>query len=76
MFIEVCVLFRGRSYTVIYGEYIDGTYFSLPSFGKCCNACHLDDVSHNVSNLVGCGFDEDTATVIAKAVRDSFCNHA
>ncbi len=68
-YFETEVNYRGQSYTVIYGEHVNGGWCCVPNWGVGCEMGSTDDKQFNAAALERAGLNPGAA----KAIADKIC---
>ena len=69
---HITVDYDGYSYTVIFGKYINGGFFSIPNFNVSGELGGFSDVSWNTDSIYSALKDSDAAKAIAKAIKEYY----
>lgn len=67
---HITVNFKGLSYSVIFGEYINGGFYAIPNWNTGGELAEFSDVTWNTSSIYKSLSDKEAARAIAKAIRD------
>lgn len=70
---HITVDYDGYSYTVIFGKYINGGFFSIPNFNVGGELGEFSDVSWNEDSIYAALRDANAAKAIAKAIFEIYC---
>ena len=69
---HITVDYDGYSYTVIFGKYINGGFFSIPNFNAGGDLGEFSEVSWNTESIYNSLKDENAAKAIAKAIKEYY----
>ena len=69
---HITVDYDGYSYTVIFGEYINGGFFSIPNFNAGGELGDFGDVAWNEDSIYTALKDGSAARVIAEAIKEYY----
>lgn len=61
---------NGFNYSVIFGKYINGGFFSIPNWNKGGELSSFDDVFWNTESITKALEDENAARSIAEAIKE------
>ena len=67
-YFETEVEYKGKSYTVIYGEHINGGWCCIPNWNIGCEMSGTDDVLYNRESLEQAGLESGAAKAIADKI--------
>lgn len=65
---HIGVEYNGNYYSIIFGEYVNGGFCSIPNWGVGCELSELDDIPYNIIQLGKVFLNEKVGRVIAEAI--------
>lgn len=66
---HIGVEYKGNYYSVVFGEYVNGGFCSIPNWNVGCELSEFDDVFWNAERLES-SLKKDVAKVIAMAIAE------
>lgn len=66
---HIGVEYKGNYYSIVFGEYVNGGFCSIPNWNVGCELSSFDDVFWNTERLEG-SLKKDVAKTIALAISD------
>ena len=69
---HITVDYDGYSYTVIFGKYINGGFFSIPNFNVGGELGEFSDVGWNTDSIYSSLKNEAAARAIAEAIKEYY----
>lgn len=67
---HIGVDYNGKYYSVIFGRYVNGGFFSIPDFGVGCELSDFTDIFWNTESLCKVLKSKRVAKVIAMAIAE------